>query len=323
MVVLKRLAEAEADGDTVMAVIRGSAVNHNGLSNGISAPNGAAQEQVFLDALRNAGLEASEVGYIETQGTGTALGDAIEIAAMRKVYLQRCVIGSVKSNIGHLEAASGIAGLIKVILSLQHRQIPPHLHFTELNPRIAPGMPYVIPVDNRDWPEGRRIAAVSAIGFGGSNAHVLVEEAPAPPPDSAGYPPGIYTLPLSAKTPKALHELAHRYVGFLSAEPEAPLPDLCFSAAVGRAHFEYRLAVESESAAHLRSRLDEYATEGMADGVEQGKAVRGAQADAGEDLAAAYVRGVPVNWRDRFHDRRPRKLQLPTYPFQRQRCRFD
>ncbi|MFN0104844.1 MAG: beta-ketoacyl synthase N-terminal-like domain-containing protein [Bryobacteraceae bacterium] len=322
MVVLKRLADAEDDGDTIMAVIRGSAINHNGLSNGITAPNGTAQEQVFRDALFNAGVEAGEVSYIEAQGTGTAMGDSIEIAAMRKVYLQRCLVGSVKSNIGHLEAASGIAGLIKVILALRHRRIPPHLHFQELNRGIPPGMSYVIPVDNQAWPERRRIAGVSAFGFGGANAHLLVEEAPAPAEfvDDAF---GPHLLPLSAKSAKALRELAGRYAALLAAEPDVSLDDLCFSAATGRAHFEHRLALEFQSADQLRDQIERYAAEGTAQGLSQGKAVRGAVAGTSESLAAAYVRGVPVNWRERYRDRRRRKLQLPLYPFQRQRCRFE
>ena len=187
MLVLKRLADAIRSGDSVLAVIRGSAVNHNGLSNGITAPNGAAQEEVLRRALRVAGVDPRDVSYVEVMGTATALGDQIEVATLKTVYLaarsasQACWLGSVKPNIGHLEAASGAASLIKVVLSLQHRQIPPHVHCAQVNPNMGlADTPFFIPVVNQPWLSGtdRRLAAVSAFGFGGTNAHMILEEAP-------------------------------------------------------------------------------------------------------------------------------------------------
>ncbi len=190
MVVLKRLSDAQADGDHMLAVIRGSAVNQDGRSSGITAPSGMAQEAVIRAALAQAGVQPEEIGYVEAHGTGTALGDPIEAHALAAVLGagrragNPLVVGSVKTNVGHLEAAAGIAGLIKAVLALQHEQIPPHLHFQQLNPHIDwGGVPVEIPVQGRPWPKGerRRVAGVSSFGFSGTNAHVIVEEAPPPP----------------------------------------------------------------------------------------------------------------------------------------------
>jgi acyl transferase domain-containing protein len=186
MLVLKRLSDAVAAGDRILALIRGSAVNHDGRSNGLSAPNGPAQENVIRAALRSAGLEPRQIGYIEAHGTGTRLGDPIEIEALNAVFApdrptgQPLVVGSVKTNIGHLESAAGIAGIAKLILTLQHGQIPPHLHLRTVNPLLKlEERPIEIPTAMRPWPQGAepRRAGVSSFGFGGTNAHVIVEEA--------------------------------------------------------------------------------------------------------------------------------------------------
>jgi acyl transferase domain-containing protein/acyl-CoA synthetase (AMP-forming)/AMP-acid ligase II/acyl carrier protein/NAD(P)-dependent dehydrogenase (short-subunit alcohol dehydrogenase family) len=185
VVLLKRLADAERDGDRVLAVIRGSAVNQDGRSNGLTAPSGRAQREVIRRALADAGVAPAEIGYVEAHGTGTALGDPIEAAALQEVLGEgrdaaaRCWIGSVKTNVGHLEAAAGIAGLIKVVLALERGRIPPHLHLRTLNPAIHfEGTPFAVPAAAVDWPAGRRLAGVSSFGFGGANAHVVLEAAP-------------------------------------------------------------------------------------------------------------------------------------------------
>lgn len=189
LVVLERLSDALRHGRTVHAIIRGSAVNQDGRTNGLTAPNGPAQQDVVRAALRAAGVAPAQVGYVEAHGTGTPLGDPIELNALVGVLgegrrpSQRCRVGSVKTNIGHLESAAGIAGLMKAVLALQHGAVPPHLHFTRLNPHITlEGSPFAIPTALEPWPvaEGRRIAGVSAFGFGGTNAHVIVEESPVP-----------------------------------------------------------------------------------------------------------------------------------------------
>lgn len=187
VLILKRLSDALQDGDRVRAVIRGTAVNHDGRTTVLTAPNGLAQEAVLRAALKNAMLDAREVSYVETHGTGTALGDPIEIEAVRAVYgdsgagVQPCVLGAVKTNLGHLEAAAGMAGLIKLVLCLEHGEIPKNLHFRKLNPEISiAGSRLAIPTENVPWARGDRprVAGVSSFGLGGTNGHILVEEAP-------------------------------------------------------------------------------------------------------------------------------------------------
>jgi acyl transferase domain-containing protein/acyl-CoA synthetase (AMP-forming)/AMP-acid ligase II/acyl carrier protein/SAM-dependent methyltransferase len=192
VVVLKRQADAVRDGDTILALIQGTALNQDGRSNGLTAPNGPAQEAVIQAALRNAGVAPQEISYVECHGTGTALGDPQEVEALHHVLspgrtdAQKCWIGSVKTNIGHLEAAAGIAGLCKVILSLRHREIPPHLHFQSANPHLRLDQTHFqIPNSPTPWPGGqRRLAGISSFGFGGTNAHVILGEASEPAPKS-------------------------------------------------------------------------------------------------------------------------------------------
>ncbi|MBT3288509.1 MAG: acyltransferase domain-containing protein [Victivallales bacterium] len=249
MVVLKPLAAARRDGDRVYAVIRGSAVNQNGASNGLTAPSGKAQERMLRDAYAQAKVTPGKIGYVETQGTGTALGDTIEALALGNVLRegravdQPCAIGSVKTSIGHLEAASGIASLMKAVLALEHQQFPPSLHFETPNPNIPfADLPLKVQTQLAPWPESGepRLAGVSAFGFGGSNAHVVLTEPPAaqPPPAAAG----MGLLPLSARTDAALRDLASRYVGFLRGT-SLPWLDICATAGSGRDHHDCRLAV--------------------------------------------------------------------------------
>nr|VFJ43891.1 MAG: Ketoacyl-synthetase C-terminal extension [Candidatus Kentron sp. FW] len=191
IVVLKRLSRAVADKDNILAVIRGSAVNHDGPSSGFTVPNQQAQEKLLQWALQDAGVAPDEVSYIEAHGTGTSLGDPIEVGAISEVLAKDrsqdspLIIGSVKTNIGHLEAGAGIAGFMKIVLSLQHEEIPPNLHFKEPNPRIDwENLPIRVPVEPQPWPQGLgderipRIAGVSSFGMSGTNAHVVLSEAP-------------------------------------------------------------------------------------------------------------------------------------------------
>ena len=187
VVVLKRLVDALRDGDRVLAVVRGSAVNQDGRSNGLTAPNVLAQRAVITDALRAANVAPESVNYIEAHGTGTVLGDPIEFEALAATYGRGdnpCALGAVKTNIGHLEAAAGIAGFIKTVLAVGHSDIPPNLHFHRWNPAIDPSPTrFFVPTDAAPWPTGRpKRAAVSSFGFGGTNAHVVVEQAPEPVP---------------------------------------------------------------------------------------------------------------------------------------------
>jgi phthiocerol/phenolphthiocerol synthesis type-I polyketide synthase D len=187
IVVLKRLTDAIRDGNQVYAVIRGSAINQDGRSNGLTAPNTQAQVDVITRALRSADVAGNSVNLIEAHGTGTALGDPIEFEALAGTYGrgEPCALGAVKTNIGHLEAAAGIAGFIKAALSVQHGQIPPNLNFTKWNPAIDPAPTRLyVPTELADWPqtEGPRRAAVSSFGLGGTNAHVVLEQGPSPSP---------------------------------------------------------------------------------------------------------------------------------------------
>lgn len=261
MIVLRRLSDAMADGDRILAVIRGSALNQDGRSGGLTAPNGPSQEAVIRAALDNAGIEASAVSYVETHGTGTPLGDPIEAGALGAVFKEDrsepLLIGSVKTNLGHLEAAAGIAGVIKVIQSLRRQEIPKNLHFHQGNPLIEwDALNLTVASQARPWTPiaGRRIAGVSSFGFSGTNAHVLIEEAPlAPVPVAANGERPLHVLALSAREPGTLRDLAGRYVDRLT--DGSSLTDICFSANSGRAHFNHRLSVVGASATEMREAL--------------------------------------------------------------------
>ncbi|TDC25341.1 SDR family NAD(P)-dependent oxidoreductase, partial [Streptomyces sp. 8K308] len=271
VVVLKRLRDALADGDHVWAVLRGSAVNQDGRSAGLTVPNGQAQQRVIREALRDARAEAGSVGYVEAHGTGTALGDPIEVEALMEVLRPRreeptptLRVGSVKTNLGHLEAAAGVAGLIKVALTLHHGEIPPHLHLNNPSPHIDwDALPLEIPTRLTEWSSGGpRVAGLSAFGFGGTNAHVVLQEAPravepAASPEPAGERPAL--LVLSARTEPAVAALADRYRELLVAGGPAGTapawPDVARNAATRRGHLPRRIAVTASSAAQAAELL--------------------------------------------------------------------
>ncbi len=265
MMVLKRLPDALRDGDRILAVIEGTAMNHDGRSNGLTAPNVQAQEAVIRQALADAGISPRDVTLIEAHGTGTSLGDPIEMRALNTVYgvehspEDPFYVGSVKTNVGHLEGAAGIAGLMKLVLALQHKEIPPHLHFKTPNPLIPwDEIPVKIPVECIPWevPAGkRRIAAVSSFGFSGTNVHVVVSEAPQVELKPASDDRPAHVLALSAKNQAALQDLARRYRDYLAGEPGGGLADVCFTANTGRHHFEERLALVASTAAEAEGKL--------------------------------------------------------------------
>ena len=270
VVVLKPLSKALADGDPIYAVIRGSAVNQDGRSNGLMAPNPLAQEAVLREAYRQAGVSPGKVQYVEAHGTGTLLGDPIEAQALGAVLGvdrapgRNCAVGSVKSNLGHLEAAAGIAGLIKVALALRHREIPPSLHFAEPNPHIPfDELPLRVQTVLSPWPieTDPALAGVSSFGFGGTNAHVVLQAAPRVVTGMPGAERkiGVDLLPLSARDPTALRSLARAYQDFLaSAEAASSLPDVCYTASVRLAHHDHRLAVVGDSPAQLIESLQAF-----------------------------------------------------------------
>ncbi len=288
VVVLKRLSDARADGDPILAVIRGTAINQDGASNGLMAPSQDAQAALLGQVLANAGIEPARVSYLEAHGTGTQVGDLAEARAIASVYggdrnrRSPLLIGSAKTNIGHLESAAGIAGLIKVILALQHREIPANLHFQTRNAALPlDEIPAVVPVELTPWDLGgpSRFAGVSSFGFSGTNAHVLLEEVPAPmqaEPRSGPRRPA-HLLCLSAKSAPALIALAQRYEADLASHPDRSVADVCFSAGHGRAHFVERLAVVGRSSEEFRAKLAAVRTGDPPPGVIRGKPRQGAE----------------------------------------------
>lgn len=266
LLVLKRLSDALRDGDRIIGLIRGSAVNQDGPSGGLTVPNGPAQTRVIRQALEFARVRPAQVGYVEAHGTGTALGDPIEMRALCSAYAEGrdqahpLLVGSVKTNIGHLESAAGIAGLIKALLVLQHGQVPPHLHFSQPSPYIPwSELPVKVPTALQDWREDQRYAGVSAFSFSGTNAHVVLSNPAqalrAPPP--AG--PRWRLLPLSAASDGALDALAASWRASLAqgqlSDPALPWSEVARTAALGRSHLPHRLAVPCDGAAAMAQRL--------------------------------------------------------------------
>jgi acyl transferase domain-containing protein/acyl-CoA synthetase (AMP-forming)/AMP-acid ligase II/acyl carrier protein len=311
LVLLKRLSDAVRDNDPIVAVIRGSAVNQDGRTSGLTVPSAVAQERVIRRALTQAAVAAESVDYVEAHGTGTALGDPIEGAALAAVFQdsrKKIVIGSVKNNLGHLESAAGIAGLMKVVLALAHETIPAQIHCETLTPHIDwNAVPLRVARTPEPWSSGTRprLAGVSSFGFGGTNSHVIVEEAPARTarPHS---PSPEHVLPLSAKTPTSLRALASTYVAFLASTSE-DLEDICYTAACGRDHFAHRVVVKGRNAEELRKALEDWLEKASVPAL-----------DAPE-TAAAYLRSEPVDWAGMYAGKtQPRRVVVPGYVFERQ-----
>ncbi len=264
VVVLKRLTDAVRDGDRVLAVVRGSAINQDGRSNGLTAPNTIAQCDVITRALRSADVTPNTVDFIEAHGTGTALGDPIEFEALADVYGRGdgpCALGAVKTNMGHLEAAAGIAGFIKATLSLQRRQIPPNLHFRQWNPAIDPSPTRLfVPTELSSWPagEGPRRAAVSSFGLGGTNAHVVLEQGPDAPPVSAPESSPVTTLVISGKTEQRIASWASALAEWMDkAGTGVPLADIAHTVNHHRSRYQKLATVcardHAEAMAGLRA----------------------------------------------------------------------
>ncbi|MFJ2132669.1 SDR family NAD(P)-dependent oxidoreductase [Streptomyces sp. NPDC087845] len=356
-VLLKPLGRALADGDRILAVVRGTSINHGGRSNGYTVPSPTAQAELISDALTRAGVPARELSYVEAHGTGTELGDPIEVQGLSLAFGQStrekqfCAIGSVKSAIGHLEAAAGIAGVTKTVLQLRHRTLVPSLHSEELNPGIRfEETPFFVQRTLAPWEsKGPRIAAVSSFGAGGSNAHVIIEEYVAK--DAAHQvvrdEGAEHLVVLSARTPERLRQAAARLVAFLErSDPEREdvgLADLAFTLQTGRQAMKERLASTVSSLSELRRVLREYATAGdgaAIPGLHRGDAgpARGTVAEIAADedlrellverwagagrldkLAALWVDGVELDWGKLHPAPLLRRVSLPTYPFAKER----
>ncbi|MGI9474938.1 MAG: type I polyketide synthase, partial [Rubripirellula sp.] len=273
LVLIKRLADAVKQGDQVLGVIRATAINQDGKTSGITAPNSDSQQEVILSALAEAGLDSEQISYVEAHGTATPLGDPIETVALGKLFPRTardqrpCYMTSVKANIGHTETVSGIAGLIKTLLLMKHRQIPPQLHLNDLNPNLSLSDSRIeIPTELIPWDAGeqRRIAGISSFGFGGTNAHVLVEE-PAASPTSAWEANSQHELDagvsraeelqivaISAKSEAALQMQAEQYADRLALRPDVGFADFCAAVNIGRSHFSHRCTILADGSKTLQ-----------------------------------------------------------------------
>lgn len=367
-VVLKPLRRALADRDPIYAVVKASALNQDGGGSvGITAPNADAQADVLAEAWRLAGIRPETIGYIEAHGTGTKLGDPIELEGIRRAFgrftdrKQFCAVGSVKSNLGHLDNAAGIAGLLKAILSLKHKQLFPTLHVDRPNRRIPfVDSPVYVNTSLRDWEagEGPRRCGVSSFGISGTNCHAVLEEAPAPAASTAIPAPQTGSgalselgaspasgeasgrpelLPLSARSAGALLELVRRYADELENRPGLRLAEVCYTAAVGRGHYPYRLAfpagdrgeliralrrAAASDPAQLRpaEEADEAASRAANEAIRRFAAEGFRGADRLRELGRLYEEGADPAWELLYRGRELGRVPLPTYPFERKRC---
>ncbi|NLD48407.1 MAG: SDR family NAD(P)-dependent oxidoreductase [Clostridiaceae bacterium] len=368
-VMLKSLSKALEDGDNIYAVIKGSAINQDGTSVGITAPNAEAQSQVIMKAWENAGIDPESISYIEAHGTGTKIGDPIEIEGISKAFRhytdkkQFCAIGSVKSNIGHLYEGAGIAGLIKLVLSLKEKKIPPLLHFNRPNEKISfEDSPVYVNNVLSDWETDGfpRRAGISAFGFGGTNCHVVLEEAPELEHEVIEEKAHILTL--SAKSGKSVQNMITDYIDFIKSAKDVPVRDICYTASTGRGHYEHRLAIIIKNVKELEEKLQMLAGADLKEinvpGVYYGENKPGKDSkdsketgndendklqmlrqvldkivllkeditqrwSAYEDICKLYVQGADVPWDKMYEGEKVRRVSLPTYPFERIKCWFE
>lgn len=321
-VVLKRLDRALADGDQVYAVVKGSAVNHDGRSEMMTAPDAGAQADLLESAWRNAGVDPRTIGYLEVHGTATRVGDPVEFEGLRRAFAARtddrrfCAVGTVKANIGHLFEGSGVMGVIKAALALRNRVIPPLANYARPNSAIdLDGGPVYVPREARAWPEGDgpRRAGVSAFGLGGTNAHVVLEEfvaAPEEPAESGtDRPPYLFTL--SAQSPASLGRLVTRYREAIDdGRIDGSVRDVCWTSNVSRAGHRHRLAYTVDGLAGLRAALA---------ATEAGEVPDAARTDAARDWAG----GSALDLRAQYGGQRPRTVHLPPYEFDETRAWID
>ncbi len=331
---LKPLSKAVADGDSILAVIKGSAINHGGRTNGYTVPNPKSQRSVIAQALEHSGIDPRNITYIEGHGTGTSLGDPIEIAGLEKALGlsedggRVCAIGSVKSNIGHLEAAAGIASIIKVLLQMENGQLAPSLHADELNPNIDFGRSgFRVQRELAAWP-GPRCAGVSSFGAGGSNAHVILDQIEEQPALASGSHAGSALCVFSAKDEERLFALAARFLVFLRDVVPDRLHDIAYTLQLGREAMRERLAIVANSVEELRAALtDVLDRRDQGANWRRGRATKGAGSAVGSNdllqVGEAWVRGSDIDWARFYGARNYRFLPLPTYPFAKERCWLD
>ncbi|TQK41817.1 phosphopantetheine binding protein [Brevibacillus sp. AG162] len=333
-VLLKPLYRAKKDGDHIYAVIKGSAINQDGRSNGLTAPNAAAQEQVLVRSWRDAGIDPATITCLEAHGTGTKLGDPIEIDGIRRAFAaytdrkQFCAIGSVKSNFGHLDNAAGIAGLIKAILALYHRELPPTLHFQRPNRKIPlENSPVYINDCLRDWESaGPRRCGVSSFGLSGTNCHVVLEEAPSPPSVPAAE--GVQIITLSARSLQALRRAVTNLFDHLCAHEEIELADVCRTLNTGRTHWEHRLVFWAHTRSELLDKLEQALN--SRESIEEILYGHCKPEETGEkrefdparlhECCEQYVNGAAFDWELLHAKRGGRRVSLPSYAFEMTRC---
>ena len=356
VVVLKRLRDAIADGDHVHGVIAGSGINQDGRSNGLIAPNGRAQERLARAVYDRFGIHPESIQLLEAHGTGTLLGDSIEYNAITRAFrhqtakTQFCALGTVKTNIGHTSTAAGVAGVIKLLLALRHRQIPPSLHFETANPAIDLGSgPFYVNTELRPWPQPadapRRRAAVSSFGFSGTNAHLVLEEAPAIERDAPERPAALIVL--SARSAAQLAQQVRNLVAHLEGHPELALADISFTLLTGRTHLAHRLACVARDRAELLQQLGQWMASGAASQTVTGEVEEGALRERVslkklgrscieecrtpsdpeayvENLIALgelFAQGYTLDFAPLFDG--ARRVPLPVYPFARERYWLD
>lgn len=332
IVVLKRLADAERDGDRIYGVIRGSGTNQDGQTTGITVPSFLSQSQLESAVYRKHQIPVEDIQYLEAHGTATKLGDPIEIHALQdsfKKFTEKrgyCAIGSLKGNIGHTTAASGVLSVIKVLLSMQHGQLPPSINYREGNEHIDfEASPFYVNTALKDWPRhehGPRLAAVSSFGFSGTNAHMVLQEYADTRPAHHDMP---VALPLSAKTPEQLRQQAQNLLHFVQGKPDVNLADLAYTLQVGRDALPYRLGIVAETCDALIDKLQAFLA-GQHDAVYSGKA-QGKITETAHDWIAKrnypallmhWVQGLKVDWQQLYPDHKPRRISAPTYPFARE-----
>ncbi|TKI55080.1 hypothetical protein E8L90_06195 [Brevibacillus antibioticus] len=357
-ILLKPLKKALQDGDYIHATIKGSAVNNDGASNGITAPNASSQQELLLNAWKSAKIHPETLSYVEAHGTGTVLGDPVELrglsSAFRKFTQRRqfCGIGSIKTNMGHLVSASGIASLLKVVMALKHKQIPATLHFTRPNQYISfEESPVYITDQHQDWKRGDtpRRAGISSFGFSGTNCHLVLEEAPhrAVAEQADYHGPWIFTV--SAKTKQAFDALLQQYCDFFEKNQSLRLADVCYTTAVGRSHYNYRLSCIVNRLEDLHNKLCQAMekdpttltsfgiyyghhsdrVKGEKHAILQTKANSITQTfktlptEMLQEICQLYVEGADIDWALLYCDQSASRLPLPVYPLERTRYWFD
>ncbi|WP_452599152.1 SDR family NAD(P)-dependent oxidoreductase, partial [Pontimicrobium sp. MEBiC01747] len=344
-VLLKRLSDAERDGDRIYGVIKGEAINHGGKSSGLTVPNLNAQAEVIKDAMQNAGVKPEDYSYVEAHGTGTSLGDPIEIAGLNKAFNnatgQYCAIGSVKSNIGHAESAAGIAGFTKVLLQLQHKQIVPSIHSKTLNSKINfEKTAFTVPQQLQDWntsSNNKRLAGLSSFGAGGSNAHIIIEEYVNPVKHYSSHAPAIIVL--SAKNTERLGVQVKNILEYIETNSTTNVYDIAYTLQVGRQAMEERFACLVNDISDLKTTLAQYIS-GNREGLllsnvtntkhtnsfilkgNAGKAYieTAIKEQEVEALVQLWSQGIEIDWNLLYNsNNKPNKISLPTYPFARER----